>query len=129
MGSPLSLALANIVIYSFESRWLRICPNEVLKFSIISSVEILTEEILNGKLHFLCSGILYKNSGLCDFIDKYIIEFLNKILATETIVNAESKKDLVIDLQCLGKLSLQIRTRINCIIKNKFPYCNLRFVF
>ena len=29
----------------------------------------------------------------------------------------------------LGKLSLQIRTRINRIMKNKLPYCNIRFVF
>ena len=28
MGSPLSLALANILTCSFESRWLRICPND-----------------------------------------------------------------------------------------------------
>ena len=39
------------------------------------------------------------------------------------------KKDLVIALPYLGKLSLQIRTRINRIMKNKLPYCNIRFVF
>ena len=31
-------------------------------------------------------------------------------------------------LLILGKLSLQIRTRINCIMENVFPYCNIRFV-
>ena len=35
----------------------------------------------------------------------------------------------MIFLAHLGKLSLQIRTRINHITKNKLPYCNIRFVF
>ena len=39
------------------------------------------------------------------------------------------KKYLVIALPYLGKFSLQIRTRINRIMKNKLPYCNIRFVF
>ena len=39
------------------------------------------------------------------------------------------EKDLVIGLPYLGNLPLQIRTRINRIMKNKLPYCNIRFVF
>ena len=39
------------------------------------------------------------------------------------------KKDLVIALPYLGKLSLQIGTRINRVMKNKLPYCNTPFVF
>ena len=35
------------------------------------------------------------------------------------------KKDLVIAPPYLGMLSLQICTRINCIMKNKLPYCNI----
>ena len=35
----------------------------------------------------------------------------------------------MIALPYLGKLSLQIRAKINRIIKNKFLYCNVRFVF
>ena len=35
----------------------------------------------------------------------------------------------VITLRYLGKMTFQIRTRINRIMKNKLPYCNLRFVF
>ena len=37
--------------------------------------------------------------------------------------------DLIIALPHLGKFSLQIRTRINRIMKNKLPYCNVQFVF
>ena len=72
---------------------------------------------------------LYKNSYPRDLVDKCIKEFLDKILAPKPVVSAVPKKDLVIVLPYLGKLSLQIRTRINRIMKNKLPYCNIRFVF
>ena len=45
------------------------------------------------------------------------------------MLNTVPKKNLVIALHYLGKLSLQIRTRIKRIMKNKLPYCNIRFVF
>ena len=72
---------------------------------------------------------IYKNSYPRDLIDKRIREFLNKILAQNLVVSTVPKKNLVIALPYLRKLFLQIRTRINCIMKNKLPYCNIRFVF
>ena len=45
-------------------------------------------------------------------------EFLDKILAPKPVVSAVPKKNLAITLPYLGKLSLQIRTRINRIMKN-----------
>ena len=74
-------------------------------------------------------SILYKNSYPRDLVDKCIKEFLYKILAPKPVVSTVPKKNLVIGLPYLGKLSLQIRTRINRIMKNKLPYCNIRFVF
>ena len=62
-------------------------------------------------------------------VNKCIKEFLNKILAPKPAVSAVPKKNLVIALTYLGKLSLQICARINHIMKNKLPYCNIRFVF
>ena len=56
-----------------------------------------------------------------------IKEFFKKILASKTAVSTGPKKDLVIALPCLCKLSLQICTRINHIIKNKLPYYNICF--
>ena len=41
------------------------------------------------------------------------------------VVSTLPKKNLVIALPYLGKLSPQIPTRINCIMKNKFWYCNI----
>ena len=74
-------------------------------------------------------SILYKNSYTCDLVDKCIKELLDKILAPKPVVSTVTKKNLVIALPFLGKFSLQTRTRINRIMKNKLPYCNIRFVF
>ena len=62
-------------------------------------------------------------------IDKCIKNFLDKILTPKPVVSAVPKKQLIITLPYLGNLSLQIRTRINRIMKNKLPYCNIQFVF
>ena len=74
-------------------------------------------------------SILYKNSYPRDLIDKYIKEFLDKILVPKLVVSKVPKKNLVIALPYLGKLSLQIHTRINHIMKNKLLCCNIQFVF
>ena len=74
-------------------------------------------------------SILYKNSYPRDLVDKCIKEFLDKILAPKPVVSTVPKKNLVIGLPYLGKLSLQIRTRIYCIMRNKLPYCHIRFAF
>ena len=74
-------------------------------------------------------SILYRNSYPRNLVDKCIKEFLDKILAPKPAVCTVPKKNLVIGLPYLGKLSLQICTRINRIMKNKLPYCNIRFVF
>ena len=47
---------------------------------------------------------------------------LEKILAPKPVVSTVPKKDLVIALPYLSKLSRQIRTKSNRIIKNKLPY-------
>ena len=74
-------------------------------------------------------NILYKNSYQHNLVDKCIKEFLDKILALKPVVSTVPKKNLIIALPYLGKLSLQIHTRINRIRKNKLPYCNIWFVF
>ena len=74
-------------------------------------------------------SVLYKNSYPLYLTDKCIKEFLDKILTPKPVVSTVPKKELIIALPYLGKLSLQVRTRINRIMKNKRPYCNVRFVF
>ena len=74
-------------------------------------------------------GILYKNSYPRDFVDKCIKNFLDKALKQKVVVSTVPKKDLMIVLPYLGKLSLQIRTRINRVMKNILPHCNFRIAF
>ena len=74
-------------------------------------------------------SILNKNSYPRYLIDKCIKQFLDKILTPKPVVSNVPKKQLIITQPYLGKLSLQIRTRINRIMKNKLPYCNVQFVF
>ena len=73
-------------------------------------------------------SILSKNSYSRYLVDKCIKESLNKILAPKTTVSTVPTEDLVIALPYLSKLSLQIRKRINPIMKNNLPY-NLWLVF
>ena len=68
-------------------------------------------------------SILY----LHDLVGKCIKEDLDKILAPKTVVSTVPKKYLVITLTYLGKFSLQMHTRINHILKNNLPYCNIQF--
>ena len=70
-------------------------------------------------------SILYKNSYPLDLVDKCIKEFLDKILAPKPVVTTVPKKDLVIALPYLGKLSLPTHKRI----KSKLSYCKIRLVF
>ena len=54
---------------------------------------------------------------------------IDKILTPKPVVSTVPKKELIITLSYLDKLSLQIRTRINRIMKNKLPCCSVQFVF
>ena len=74
-------------------------------------------------------NILYKHSYPRDFVDKCVKKFLERVLTQKVVVSTVPKKDLMVVLPHLGKLSLQIRTRINRVIKNKLPHCSFRIVF
>ena len=73
--------------------------------------------------------ILYKISYPRDFVDKCIKKVLDRVLTQKVVVGTVPKKDLMIVLPYLGKLSLQIYTRINSAMKNKLFHCNFRIVF
>ena len=62
-------------------------------------------------------GILYKNSYPRDFVDKCVKKFLDGVLAPEIVVSAMPKKGLMIVPPHLVKRSLQIRNRINHVMK------------
>ena len=58
-------------------------------------------------------------------IDSFIKNFLNKRLTEKPVTLTAEKKDLVIVLQFLGKLSLDLRTRFKNSISKNLPFCKL----
>ena len=72
---------------------------------------------------------MYKSSYPRDFVDKRIKKSLDKALTQKDVVSTVPEKNLMIVRPYLGKLSLQICTRINCVMKNKLPHCNFRILF
>ena len=70
----------------------------------------------------ILKSIWYKNSYPRDFVDKCIKKILDRVLTQKVVVTTVPKKDLMIVLPYLGKVSLQIRTRINRVMKNRLPH-------
>ena len=77
----------------------------------------------------ILQSILYENSYLHDCVDKCMKNFLDRVLKQKVVVSTVPKTDLTMVLPYLGKLSLQICTRIICVMENKLPYCNFQIVF
>ena len=77
----------------------------------------------------ILKSILQENIYLHDFVDNCIKEFFGSVSTPKIVVTAVTKKGLMIVLPYLGKFSLQIRTRINRVMKNKLPDCNFRIIF
>ena len=103
---------------------------ETYKIGLIKSLQFRCFSFCSDFIKFLhevdkLKNILYKNRYPRDLIDKCIKQFLNKILAPKPVVSTVSKKDLIMAFSYLDKLSFQIRTRINRIMKNKLSYCNV----
>ena len=54
---------------------------------------------------------------------------MDRVLTPKIVVSTVPKKDLMIAISDFDKLSPQICTKINCVIKNKLHHCNFRIVF
>ena len=125
MGSPLGQAIDNIFMCSFESKWLQDCPNDFKPvfyrhyvddiFALFSSPDHADKfkEYLSSKhpnINFtienfksfipetckigLIKSLLFRCFSLCSELVQYL-----------KIVNTVPKKDLIIALPYLGKLS------------------------
>ena len=62
-------------------------------------------------------------------IDSCIKNFLNKRLTEKPVTLTAEKKDLVIVLPFLGKLSLDLRTCLRNSISKNLPFCKIRVIF
>ena len=73
--------------------------------------------------------MLKKNAFPINLIDSCIKNFLNQRLTEKPVTLTAEKKDLVIVLPFLGKLSLDLRTFFKDIISRNLPFCKIRVIF
>ena len=92
-------------------------------FSIVSDFSRFHIEVCHLK------EILKKNTFPIKLIDSCIKRFLNKRLTEKPVTLTAEKKDLVIVLPFLGKLSLDLRTRLKNSISKNLPFCKVRVIF
>ena len=92
-------------------------------FSITSDFSRFHSEVCHLK------EILKKNKFSIKLIDSCIKNLLNKRLTEKQITLTAHKKDLVILLPFLGKLSPNLRTRLRNCISKKLSFCKIRVIF
>ena len=61
--------------------------------------------------------------------DSCIKNFLNKRLTEKPVTLTAEKKDLVIVLPFISKLSLDLRRRLRNSISKNLPFCKIRVIF
>ena len=74
-------------------------------------------------------SIFRKNGYPLSFIDGCIKRFFEKLYVPKIRIPTVTKKELLIVLPYLGKLSLQTRSRLNKIVHSNLPSCKAIFVF
>ena len=91
-------------------------------FSIVSDFSRFHSEVCHLK------EILKKNAFPIKLIDSCIKNFLNKRLIEKPVTLTADKKDLVRVLPFLGKLSLDLRTRLRISVSKNLPCCKIRVI-
>ena len=92
-------------------------------FSIVSDFPRFHSEVCRLK------EILKKNAFSIKLIDSCIKNVLNKRLTEKPVTLTAEKKDLVIVLSFLGKLSLDLKTRLRNSISKNLLFCKTRVIF
>ena len=64
-----------------------------------------------------------------NFVNKGIKKFLNKLFLKKELNFMVPKKELIFVLPYLGKLSLDLRTRLRRTIERDLPYFKLKIIF
>ena len=72
--------------------------------------------------------ILKNNAFPVKLIESCIKNFLSKRLTEKPVTLTAAKKDLVIVLPFLGKLSPDLRTRLKNSISKNLPFCKIRVI-
>ena len=105
---------------------IRIINNKTNEMTFSIAIFLMMKHhITRKRTHFLS----HKNAFPIKLIDSCIKNFLNKRLTEKPVTLAAEKKDLVIALPFLGKLSLDLRTRLRNSISKNIPFCKIRVIF
>ena len=80
------------------------------------------------KLKFL-SQYSNINNNPQNFANQYIKQFLNKLFIEKDLDFMVRKRELTFVLPYLGKLSLDLITRLRQTIERGLPYCKLKVIF
>ena len=78
------------------------------------------QELSSGNWNFNCTIIIPKTSWI-NVLKRFWISYLSE----KTLISRE----LTFVLPYLGKLSLDLRTRLRQTIKRDLPYCKLKIIF
>ena len=92
-------------------------------FSIVSDFSRFHLEVCHLK------EILKKNAFPIKLIDTCIKNFLDKRLNEKPVTLTAEKKDLVMVLPFLGKLSFYLRTRLKNSASKNLPFCKTTIIF
>ena len=92
-------------------------------YTICSDFSKLHEEINRLKI------IWQKNSFPLFFIDKCVKKFLDKLFIKKTSNERPNKKEVTLPLVFLGKISLQVKKKLQSIFRELAPGLKLKVVF
>ena len=114
LGLLLKLVFSYIYIglFTFICRCFTICSDKKIHLELESLQDIFR-----------------KNGYPASFIDKCIKKFIDKLYTPKHSVATVSKKELLLVLPYLGKMSLQNRTQLCKLVRDCFPFCKVNFVF
>ena len=92
-------------------------------FSICSDMSRFHEELVKLKQ-------IFKNNGYPQsLVEKCIRLFFDKLFSVRENIITVRKKDLIVVIPYLGKLSLQTRSRLSKICRDSLPCCKLQVIF
>ena len=92
-------------------------------FMICSDYGSIIKEIEKLKIIWL------KNAFPMRVIDRMIFRFFDKIHIPKKVFHTCAKKKLIFSLEYLGKSSLEIKKRLESVIKEQLPFCKIDIVF
>ena len=92
-------------------------------YALCSDIELFHHEVSLLKNIFKCNG--YPKN----FVDFCINKFYDKLNSDKTLIYTVPRKEVLFVIPYLGKISLQLRTRLEALISSKVPTCKLKIVF